>query len=813
MAKRSKTPPPLPPANHFVRYACLAIFAITFLAYATSLGGDFTNWDDPTLVSKNEAIQSLAPSNIVDIFTIRPGKTYQPVRVLSYAIDHAVWGMKPFGFHLGNSFFHALAAVLLFLVMLRAIPALAPDIELRTSQRMALLVALLFALHPANTEAVAWVSSRKYGLLASFGFGAFYCLLRADEKIGWRIGMVALTVLALLSSPFAVTLPPLFMLFDYCRDREHNPLLVAKKRLANYLPLLITFCLLGGIYYWVLVVGGDDGQRIAGENWSPFKRFCTQLRCIFDYGRNLVLPLWLNNKYVDHLSHSLFQFKVIVSLLGIVGLSVFSLCGVRKGNKVPLFCCGWVSISMLPVMNIIPISSSMADRYLYLAGVGVFLALAFAWRRLPEIAGITVGAILLASCFGGTVLRNRVWENSETLWRDSLSKDEANATAHNNWGNMLVEQDKVDDGLKHLLRAYELIPSYPGLNLNLGNAYIRQDKDEIAIGHYREEKRLQPEADVDRILGYLLLKHRRYEEALPHLQKHVQMEPDFAEVYSNLGQALAQLGQTQKAAQAFAEAFRQQPTLFEAMVAKAELYLAAKRLSEASNLTAILSLIQPQNPMSHLLKGAVAYAQGAHEQSLPHFQAAVSLSPGYARGHFALATALSSLRRDIEAIAHFRQALKVAPAFLDARFGLAMSLSRDAESATAAAQEFAAVIAANPAHARAHFNLALLRAKARDHNSAITHYRAAIAAKPGYHVAHNNLGTSLIESGDLNAGITAYREAIRHNANYANAHYNLGIALIKANQSAAALPHFERVLAIDPTNAAAAAQVKALRGQ
>ena len=792
----------------FVGKVCIAIFAITFVVYLNSLTGDFTNWDDPTLVTKNE--QVISP-NLVDIFTIQPGKTYQPVRVLSYAIDHAIWGMKPLGFHLGNTLFHGLAAVLLFLVMCRVIPALLPDVDLRTSQVMALLVAGLFALHPVNTEAVSWVSSRKYGLLATFGFAAFYCLLRAEEHIRWRIGMVVFTLLALLSSPFAVTLPPLFFLFDYCRDKELNPIVVFKKRLANHLPLLLTFLVLGGIYYWVLVVGGDDGKKVAGESWDPFTRFCTQMRCTFDYARNLVAPLWLNNKYVDHLSRTLLEAKVIVAVLSIIGLAVFSICELRKANKRPLFCCGWIVIVMLPVMNIIPISSSMADRYLYLSGVGAFLGLALALRRLPLQTMVTVGAVLLLACSIGTVLRNRVWSSDEALWSDCLAKDEPNPTAHNNYGNMLVERGEFEDGLKHLLRAHELMPTYPGLNLNLGNAYIRfDDKDDIAIAHYRKEKELQPEADVDRILGYLLLKHRRYDEALPHLRAHVLLEPGFSEVHSNLAQALVQLGQPQEAAQAFAKAFQMQPTLFAAMIARGEAHLGAKRVQEAAKLATVLAAVHPKDPMSHLLLGAVAYGSGQKEASLPHFQQALTLNPGYARAHFARATALADLRRDVEAIAHYRQALKLAPNFIDARFGLAMALSRDANSANAAGAEFAAIIKTQPKHHRAHFNLALLQAKAGNLKGAIAGYRAAIAARPNYHVAHNNLGTVLVDSGDLAGGIAAYQQAVRYNPNYTNAHYNLGIALIKAKKPAEAKRHLQRVLTLDPQNAKAAEQLKAL---
>ncbi|MFT5130719.1 MAG: hypothetical protein ACI8W8_004350, partial [Rhodothermales bacterium] len=132
-------------SEHTAKLA-VAIFAITLLVYAKALSHDFINLDDPRLIRHNPAIESLSPGSVIAMFVPHRGQTFQPMRVLSYAVDRAIFGEGPFGFHLCNVLLHASAAVLLFLV-LRA---------LKIPRSPAFTAALLWAVHPVNVEAVAW---------------------------------------------------------------------------------------------------------------------------------------------------------------------------------------------------------------------------------------------------------------------------------------------------------------------------------------------------------------------------------------------------------------------------------------------------------------------------------------------------------------------------------------------------------------------------------------------------------------------------------------------------------------------------------
>ncbi|HAR67603.1 MAG TPA: hypothetical protein DCR55_15545, partial [Lentisphaeria bacterium] len=162
------------------RKGILALFALALITFGPTLSGEFTNWDDPKLVRDNPAIRSLSPAALLPAFVPRAGETYQPLRVVSYAIDYTVWSHSPFGYRLGNLLLHALAAALLFLAFRQAIPRLIPSAE-----RVALaawIAAALFCLHPVNVEAVAWISSRKYGLLAVFAFSAWLAALSGKHR-------------------------------------------------------------------------------------------------------------------------------------------------------------------------------------------------------------------------------------------------------------------------------------------------------------------------------------------------------------------------------------------------------------------------------------------------------------------------------------------------------------------------------------------------------------------------------------------------------------------------------------------------------
>ena len=245
MAAR-KSKPKAQASSRFLPFACGGLVLLCLLTFANSLSGEFLNWDDDSLVTQNPHIRSLSGEAIGRMFSEPIGYTYQPLRLLSYAIDYRLWGDQPFGYHVVNLLLHSAATVLLFLTLRLILCELRKGGE--GNDQIALFAAALFAIHPVNVESVAWIASRKYGLLATFGFGAFYCFLRAlrSSQIPWLVGAAVGVILAALSSPFAVVLPLLMLFTDFASGK-------LRERWRWHLPAIIVFAIFAIVFSRILV--------------------------------------------------------------------------------------------------------------------------------------------------------------------------------------------------------------------------------------------------------------------------------------------------------------------------------------------------------------------------------------------------------------------------------------------------------------------------------------------------------------------------------------------------------------------------------
>ena len=612
----------------FVVLAVGIILLLTTIVYANSIHNDFTNWDDLSLVVENPAIRSLRTANLLDIFTPKAGKTYQPVRVLSYAIDYCFWRLNPLGYHLGNIAWHGFSAVILYLLLGNLLPQIRAESSLESNRIIALLASLLFAVHPVNVEAVTWISSRKYGLLAFFYFASFYFYVKHSEKgryhrMYYTLSIVSY-VLSLLSSPFSVTLPAILFLYDYCRIRDMNLYNIMKSRLLSYLPYIVL-----SISQFIILLNsftttpGPEPTIKSHAMDNIFYTCLTMLRVLYDYIRNLIFPFWLNNMYVDHTSTSLFEYKVLLSLIVFFLLIVMLFFQVRANNKVNLFCLGWFVLTWLPVSNLIPISTKMADRYLYLPAVGLFLLFSLSVyntshrcfsRKTNRFVTVPFIAFLVFSLSYLSIDRNRVWANSQTLWEDSLHKapsywvphmnlgltfaqqgkiEEAisyyrkalqlnrnSVHTHNNLGVALLERGQIGDAISHFVTALRLKSDYAETHNNLGVAMFRQGQFDRATAHYREALRLDPDfGKAHNNLGNVLVEKGQFDEAIFHYSMALKTKAHYPEAHNNLGVALAQQGKMNEAIVQFKEALRLKPDYTQA---SANLDLALSMVGQAT---------------------------------------------------------------------------------------------------------------------------------------------------------------------------------------------------------------------------------------
>jgi protein O-mannosyl-transferase len=510
--------------THFRRIALIAPPILALLVYAPAMNGEFTNWDDHMLVKENPAVLSLAPGAVIDIFTPQPGATYQPIRVLSYAIDYKLWSFRPLGYHLVNTLLHGFAASILILGLVPLLARLRPKTSKSDNQFAALAVGLLFLLHPVNVESVAWISSRKYGLLAIFSAWALWAHGQQRSR-----QMLVAVVLAALSSPFGVALAPTLLLAEYCgtRNWKHRPLIIASA-------VLVLF------FAWLLVF---NDPADAGPVKERRVTLPTLLAVPADYAQNLAWPLALNNRYLDRPASSFVSPRVLLVLFGAIALAWFIVCELRKGRLLPLFCIGWALLWWLPVSNIIPISTRMADRYLYLPGIGIFLGLVCAAQaRVPRKPLLIAISAILLCCLGLSFRRAAIWKSSETLWADSLLSQPNSFLALGNYALVLQSKGDFAGAMSTFEKALALSPGNAILLNNIGYCHLKQGQFAQAIPRFEQAVATDPgyiDARVNLIDAHSATGN--FAANLPHHEILITQRPDAPNLWADFGDSLLRL--------------------------------------------------------------------------------------------------------------------------------------------------------------------------------------------------------------------------------------------------------------------------------
>lgn len=533
----------------------LGLLVVTIAVFANTLGHGFTNWDDPELITQNEAVRSLSASHVLAVLTPQPGVTYQPIRVLSYALDYAVWEYRPFGYHLTNLLFHCLSVGFMYLWLLGFLPSLRLSSE-RVTRHAVVLATVLFACHPVNVEAVAWASSRKYVLLGCFGFSALALHVRG-RPVGCWVGLL----LAGLASPFAVVLPWLIL----AADLVTRPVATWRKTLRDgwraYTGYCLLSCGLAAVLFWVL--SADSGVIHEPAGGAPVFAGLSWLGALPVYVRNLVLPFWLNNLYPHDVSDLLSPLRVGMGLILLMIVWIWCRRALENKNRLPVFVVVWFAVAIAPVSNLVPISTVVADRYLYLPSIGLFICAAV---RIAEFAardrrvwGI-VGVILIAM-LGCTIRQSAAWRSSETLWRGSLRHSPDSAVAVHSLAHFYREAGDVALARTLYRQAIAQRSGYSRAYFNLGMLEDQVGNSELGIRRYRQALLSDPTADSARLnLAAAYLAAGRAGQAAQVVRRLVESQPRHGEGWFLAGLAAQQLGQTQEAETAFSTCLGLDPT-------------------------------------------------------------------------------------------------------------------------------------------------------------------------------------------------------------------------------------------------------------
>ncbi|MBI5888945.1 MAG: tetratricopeptide repeat protein [Deltaproteobacteria bacterium] len=491
----------------FVLWAFAALSAIiTFLVYLPSLKSGFVNWDDPGYVYENPYIRTLGADFWKWAFTTPVQSLWHPLTLASYAINHAIWGIDPFGYHFDNVLFHSINTLLVFFLTIRLMES-AGVRGLYSFKAICagLTTALLFGLHPLHVESVSWISERKDVLSALFFLLSILAYLRyvPEKKKSYYFAALVLFVLALLSKPMAVTLPAALLIIDFYPLKRLGKDL--KKAIIEKLPFFALSAVISAVAVWAQ---NKSGALAGVEIYSFTDRAAVAVRAIGFYLYKTVLPLDLAPYYPAPLRDELFGAPFAAALIALILITVFC---VFMRKKKPVFLAAWFYflVTLLPVSGIMQVGGqAAADRYMYIPSLSLFVLagvlVGFVLTRfqvdMRSKTCVAVAAVILAvlACLSVLTIRQEaVWKDSVTLWsREIAIYPERVFIAHYNRARTFQEQEKNNEALKDYTTAIRLNPGYKDSYLNRGVILGKLGRMDAAISDFNTVLRLDP-SDID----------------------------------------------------------------------------------------------------------------------------------------------------------------------------------------------------------------------------------------------------------------------------------------------------------------------------
>jgi tetratricopeptide (TPR) repeat protein len=552
--------------NYAILSQVVAISVLVLSAgglYLNSIGNLFTNWDDG-MIYNNQKIRDLGWENVVTIFTPARGATYQPIRVLSYALDYHFWKLNPTGYHVTNILFYILTCIMVFLVLRLLSAKLRKESSLDSHKRVATFGALLFAAHPVHVEAVTWLAARKEVLQGFFFFLAFYFYLKGrDDETSKKTVYLSIVLvsflLAVLSKSSAVVFPGVIILYELTRGKE---------KLASFIKehsvFIVAALVLSGIFTFIMMKVMFEAGGI--KHYHGFSVFSNILVTIYAFLRNAKLLIFAGNyspAYQFLVNMPFFCMKNILLILITLVLFVLSFVSL-KWTKVILFSFFFFLINLLPYLNIIPISTLLADRYVFIASfsycfvLGVLFDYVYRYRlkRFSDgffkLLSISVFLLLLTGYSFMTIQQNKIWENSFTLWSHAVENNPESSTANAMMGVVCMDLQMDEEAIKYLEKAVRLLPyDYLSRN-NLGIVYGRLNEPEKALKELMTAILLKPDDVSIKInLSVFYLRQKEYKKAEGILKNLLSKTPQDASLHFRLGLIYKDAGRYKEAVSEF----------------------------------------------------------------------------------------------------------------------------------------------------------------------------------------------------------------------------------------------------------------------
>lgn len=582
-------------------------------------------------------------------FTLSNAPLARPVAYLSFALNHLFGGYEVAGYHAVNLAIHLANACLVYalaLVTLRRLPLLAeqesPAPPAATAPWLALAGALVFVVHPIQTQSVTYIVQRMNLLCAFFYLAALLCFVRGRltppgaRRTGAYMLALGCGALALGSKENAATLPFAAWLYDWYFLRD----LRRQRKATLALAALAALLALG-----VLARGGAALLDYSARPFTLGERLLTQPRVVLLYLSLIALPLPGRLNLAHDVAASRGLLDPPATLAGIAALALLLALSLALARRWRLasFAIAWFLLHLVIESSIFPLELVFEHRsYLPLAGICLALPLPLArlaaWRAPLAVAAT---AALVAALGAATWLRNETWRSDVLLWSDAVAKSPGLVRAHTNLGVALARAGRHEEALAAYERAQALDPGSAELHYDRVFSLRALGREGDAERELDEALRIAPgHAGAQHLKGESALRRGDLESAIAHLRGALRANNRVAASYHLLGVALLARGELDEAAPSLEAAARLDP-----------------RLAPASRRAFAVASTS---------RGLARLAQGDSAGALPDLRAALAADPEDAIAANNLAWILatspdSTLRNPPEAVRAAEAALRVRP--------------------------------------------------------------------------------------------------------------------------------------------------------
>lgn len=506
----------------------LFLLAVGFVFFGNVIQGPFI-LDDYSLIVNNESIKSFV--NIGDWFTQNnlhgtdfTSNLYRPISTTMFATMYAFFGEEAWGYHVVNILIHVVNASLIFAILNKLFGGSKKEVS--SGVVMSFLMALIFLVHPMNTEAVSYIA----GLPDIFS--PLFILLGIHTFLGKKslqnAGLVVLFfVLAVLAKESSVVFAPLIAAVALCRWRTYSKgeRGFVVKLIGGLIGLTIGYLALKFTVFNFTDLVGLSTKDNAYTN-SIFVRLTTFIWNLFEYFRLMFFPLEMHLIKVYEFSTSLLNgrglFGLLIVLIAIFG-SIFSF------KKHPIYTLGfsWLFIAFIPAMGIIPLNALYADRWFYLPSIGVLIVLGYLLTQVLEtrkgLRASAVAVLIFLTVLLGfrTIHRNAQWTDLLVFYENELIYDSNSPRLNNEIGVAYFILGDFEQASLHYAHAVKVMPEFGYGHFNLANSYMNLDRVDEAIEHY-----------------YLAIQHtpnlKDAYTALSQVYTHITREPEKAAALEEL---------------------------------------------------------------------------------------------------------------------------------------------------------------------------------------------------------------------------------------------------------------------------------------